>query len=55
MNTPRPRPSSRLLLVLAAVAAVLAGRSARQRVAGAVLALPLALLGALAFGTLGFV
>jgi hypothetical protein len=42
-----------VLLVLAAVAAVLAGRSARQRVVGSVLALPLALLGALAFGTLG--
>lgn len=43
-----------VLLVLAAVAAVLAGRCARQRVVGSVLALPLALLGALAFGTLGF-
>jgi Family of unknown function (DUF6518) len=43
-----------VLLVLAAVAAVLAGRSARQRIVGSVLALPLALLGALAFGTLGF-
>ncbi|MGI3785065.1 MAG: DUF6518 family protein, partial [Janthinobacterium lividum] len=40
-----------VLLVLASVAAVLAGRSARQRVIGSVLALPLALLGALAFGT----
>jgi hypothetical protein len=42
-----------VLLVLAAVAAVLGGRSARQRVVGSVLALPLALLGALAFGTVG--
>jgi hypothetical protein len=42
-----------VLLVLATVTAVLAGRSARQRVVGSVLALPLALLGALAFGTLG--
>jgi hypothetical protein len=43
-----------VLLVLATVAAVLAGRSARQRVVGSVLALPLALLGALAFSTVGF-
>lgn len=42
-----------VLLVLAAVTAVLAGRSARQRVVGAVLALPLALLGALALSTVG--
>lgn len=42
-----------VLLVLAAVTAVLAGRSARQRVVGSVLALPLALLGALTFGALG--
>lgn len=41
------------LLVLAAVTAVLAARSARQRVGGSVLALPLALVGALAFTTLG--
>ena len=42
-----------VLLVLASVAAVLAGRSARQRVVGSVLALPLALLEALAFGSIG--
>ena len=42
-----------VLLVLAVAASVLAGRSARQRVVGAVLALPLALLGALAYGTVG--
>lgn len=41
-----------VLLVLAALTAVLGGRSARQRVAGSVLALPLALLGALAASTL---
>lgn len=41
-----------VLLVLAVLTAVLGGRSARQRVAGSVLALPLALLGALAAGTL---
>ncbi len=43
-----------VLLVLAAVTAVLAGRSARQRVIGSVLSLGLALAGALAFSTLGF-
>ncbi|MGI3783097.1 MAG: DUF6518 family protein [Janthinobacterium lividum] len=42
-----------VLLVLAGLTAVLAGRSARQRVVGAVLALPLALVGALAYGTVG--
>ena len=42
-----------VLLVLAAVAAVLAGRSARQRVVGAVLALPVALAGALVVSTAG--
>lgn len=42
-----------VLLVLAAGAAVLAGRSARQRIVGSVLALPLALAGALASTTLG--
>ena len=41
-----------VLLALAAVVAVLAGRSARQRVVGAVLALALALVGALAISTL---
>jgi hypothetical protein len=41
-----------VLLVLAAVVAVLAGRSARQRVVGAVLALALALVGALTISTL---
>ncbi|GAA3556390.1 hypothetical protein GCM10022197_09440 [Microlunatus spumicola] len=41
-----------VLLVLAAVVAVLAGRSARQRVLGAVAALALALVGALAISTL---
>jgi len=43
-----------VLVVLAGLAAVLAGRSARQRVAGLALALPIALAGALAFSTLGF-
>ncbi len=42
------------LVVLAGLAAVLGGRSARQRVTGLALALPVALAGALAFGTLGF-
>lgn len=41
-----------LLLVLAVPVAVLAGRSAHQRVVGAVLALALALVGALAIGAL---
>ena len=43
-----------VLLVLAAVAAVLAGRSAGQRIAGSALALGVALLGALALSTVGF-
>lgn len=43
-----------VLLVTAAAAAVLAARSARQRIVGSVLALGLALVGALAFSTLGF-
>jgi hypothetical protein len=43
-----------VLLVLAAAAAVLAGRSARQRIIGAALALVLALAGALALSTVGF-
>lgn len=47
--------TSLLLLALAVVVAVLAGRSARQRVLGSALALPLALGGALAAGALGFV
>lgn len=42
-----------VLLVLAGVTVVLAGRSARQRIVGLVLALPVALAGALAFETLG--
>lgn len=42
-----------VLLVLAALTAVLAGRSARQRVLGAVVALPTAMAGALLFGPLG--
>ena len=42
-----------VLLVLAVVTAALAGRSARQRVVGSALALPLALAGALAAGALG--
>jgi hypothetical protein len=41
-----------VLLVLAVLVAVVAGRSARQRVVGAVLALALALVGALAISTL---
>ncbi|MBB3327599.1 DUF6518 family protein [Microlunatus antarcticus] len=41
-----------VLLVLAALVAVLAGRSARQRIIGSVIALGLALLGALAISTL---
>ena len=41
-----------LLLVLAVGVAVVAGRSAHQRVVGSVLALALALVGALAIGTL---
>jgi hypothetical protein len=41
-----------LLLVLAVPVAVVAGRSAHQRVVGSVLALALALVGALAIGTL---
>jgi hypothetical protein len=45
--------TSLVLLVLAVVAAVLGGRSARQRIVGSVLALPLALVGALAAGTVG--
>lgn len=43
-----------VLLVLAGVTAVLAGRSARQRIVGSALALVLALAGALALSTLGF-
>ena len=41
-----------LLVVLAAVTGVLAGRSAEQRLVGSLLALGLALVGALAFGLL---
>ena len=41
-----------LLLVLAVAVAVVAGRSAHQRVVGSVLALALALVGALAISTL---
>lgn len=41
-----------VLLVLAVAAAILAGRSARQRVVGSAVALPLALVGALALGAL---
>lgn len=44
-----------VLLVLAVATAVLAGRTARQRVVGAVLALPLALGGAVLAGAAGLV